>query len=193
MLAIVVGALALFFWGFVYWAVIPPDVHGVRPMTPETEAAVMAAAADLPEKGYYYFPAWPDDMMTNKESAAAHKQKHETQPVGALIVAPQGATLMPPTMFAGGLVINVLAAAVLVYFVSISRKAGLGLGPTMLTMLMLGVFTSLIARSMDWNWMRYPTDYTIATWIDHIVGTLIAGGLIAFVLGFKRRPKPVID
>ena len=49
-------------------------------------------------------------------------------------------------------------------------------------MLGLGIFVALVGHASYWNWMRFPTDYTIAFIVDVIVGWTLAGLAIAAIV-----------
>ena len=63
----VVGAIILFFWGFVYWNILGLMISPWKPFPSEHEADLVAKLNEtLPESGVYTYP-WADASQGDQE------------------------------------------------------------------------------------------------------------------------------
>jgi hypothetical protein len=197
-LAGVVGAVIYFVWGMAAWMVIPlhtPTMAGL----PDQNAIREALQSQDLQTGVYAIP-WSvnDDDWQQPESE--YNQNHRAGPLAMIIYHQDGSEVMPTRMLVCGFLINLLAAmlaacllsATLASCPSFARRVGFVLG--------LGIFVALTGHASYWNWMRFPTDYTIAFMVDVIVGWTLTGLAIAAIVrpeansensgAVARQPQP---
>jgi hypothetical protein len=183
-LAGIVGAVIYFVWGMAAWMVLP--LHGPSLAGLPDQNAIRAAfqSQDL-QTGVYVIP-WSDNADDWQQPESEVNQMHRAGPLATIFYQQAGSELMPPRILVVGFFIDLLAAmlaacllsATLVNCPSYAQRVGFVLG--------LGIFVALIGHVSYWNWMRFPTDYTIAFMIDVIVGWTLAGLAIAAIV----RPEP---
>ena len=95
----------------------------------------------------------------------------------------EGMTPMGPKVLLMGFVID-FAAALLVAMLLTCAASGCcqGYAYRVGFVVGMGIFTALIGHFSYWNWMNFPTDYTIAFVIDNVVGWTLAGLVIAAII-----------
>lgn len=180
-LATIIGAVLLFAWNFVSWMVVKLHDGSMRSLEAEPLVVEMLRSADV-EPGAYYFPAPPEDM---KDQAAMDDftARHRQGPLGMLIVS-AGTEPMEPMMFVTGFalnVISVLIAALLLASAGIRHASG-----RVLFVAALGVLVTVVSDLSYWNWMRFPSDHSLAMVADNVIGWIFVGIALAALI----RPKP---
>ncbi|MEM7625257.1 MAG: hypothetical protein AAF333_06485 [Planctomycetota bacterium] len=179
LIATVLAGVLLHAWGFVSWMVLgwhDPTFNDLGDPATEDALVALIEKADLKESGWYYWPAMPEDW-NDEEAMKTYEARHESIPVGHLIVAPAGQKPMPVSMIAiaGGTNLGIaLVASLLVALAGMK-----GFLKRWAFVLGLGVLVVLASDAMSWNWMRFPTDYTIAMAVDRVIGMALAGVVIA--------------
>jgi len=181
-LAALIGAVVVFFWGFVEHTFLPTATMGYHSL-PAEEVVVPVLKATLPKRGVYYFP--PMDKSDTSEAAnKAFMEKMKSGPQGVIMFDPAGSDDMffpkrLATEFIADLGTALLLAAVLAKFGSSpANGALLGAG--------FGLFAWLSIDVSYWNWYHTAGRYVIATLIEHGVGGLLGGLAIGIVLGRPR-------
>ena len=184
------GALVLFIWGFLAWAVLPLHKGSFRPM-PNEDAVMSALRSNISSGGAYYFPGMPEETASTpaeqrKANMEAYVNKHKAGPVGVIFFHPGGSDPMMAGRFFGGFVISLFAAFVAAWFLSRSTAAGSRYIERVAFCGMLGVFISFATHIPAMNWMYFPGDYTTAMVVDVLIGWLLAGLAIGAIV---KAPK----
>lgn len=179
-LAGIAGGIVVFVWGFVSHVLLPVGEMGMR--APGNEDAVIAAAkSSLSEPGIYYVPYIASDRMEDEAASKAWAEKAMASPYAFIVYQPT-ADGDPRDMSrelsieAGTNVLSALIAAL------IASGLALGTGGRILAVAGMGVFATLAVNVPMWNWYRFPLEFTQGQAIGHIVGWLLAGIAIAWVL-----------
>jgi len=182
LVAAVIGALAVFAWGFVSWTVL--DLYGFALKSlPNSDAVVSDLKNNIPTTGAYFFPARPD--MANEEAIAAWSAAHRTGPVGMILFRAEGREPMPPTLMVRGFsitLVGALAVALLMRAMNIRSFIR-----RVFFAILLSVFALAATHVQQWNWFHFPDEYTTALVIDVMAGWTLGGAVIAALL----RPKKV--
>jgi hypothetical protein len=169
---VVIAAIVIYLWGFVYWGLGPFNRH-IWKQTADNEAAGRALLEHFPERGTYFVPnSYPDPQ----KAEAIFK----TGPVAMIhMLAPKGRPMADPTIMGGGFVLN-LVVIVLVVLVLKNTAAST---PTYFSKLgllaLIGVTASLLIDGGDavwwqvpWQWKLYQAFYNTSVWI--IAGAILA-------------------
>ena len=178
----IVGGIILFMWGFLAWTVLPIHSSTIRNLQNE-DAVISALQQSIDTKGMYFFPARPHAHGSpSPEEEKAWAEKYERGPIGMIMYDPQGSNPMMPMQMITGVIINILSALIVAWFLSrstavvssyISRVAYCG---------MFGVFITVAAHLLTWNWLLQPNDWIAGLIVDDLVAWLLAGaGIAAFV------------
>lgn len=92
LLAALVGAIVMFFWGFVFWAASPlPFV--IMKNTEQEESFVASIPTHFPESGVYFFPGMPSDH-TDQAALDDMMKRHVDGPIGMVFVRTPGVNPM---------------------------------------------------------------------------------------------------
>ena len=105
-----------------------------------------------------------------------------------LVYQSDGMTPMDPMAFAKGLVINI--CAVLVACILLRLGGVSGFVGRFVFCLLLGVFLGLAMDLIQWNWMHFPTDYTLVNIADHAVSWALIGLVAGVVMKAPRAAAP---
>lgn len=177
-LAGIAGGLLLFFWGAFSHMVLPLGEVGVKSMP--NEAPVMSAMkANITEPGLYFYPGLAGGHSANEAEQAAWTEKYKAGPNGILIYHPTGGDPMPPSMLIVELLSNIFACIVAAFVISMTVASFVG---RVFASALFGLVAWLSIDVSYWNWYGFPTDYIGAQAVDQVVGWLLAGIPIGFIL-----------
>lgn len=179
-LGAVVGGFILFMWSVLAWVILPFNQQSIHKI-PNEDFVITALQFNLPDKGLYLFPKRPG-MSGDQASMDTWEQKTKRGPIGIIIYNPMGADPMMPSQMVVGLILDILTALVITWFLLRSTAAASSYIARVSYCGMFGIFVSAFTHLMNWNWMGYPADFTFTLIIDGIVGCLLAGlGIAAIV------------
>ena len=173
-----VGGIVAFIWGMTIWMYTPLFNNALNELPKEKRVMSFMQKAGL-ETGAYVFPAWPEDMK-DEEAVAEHEEKYSKGPLGFLVYSAEGKTPMDPKVFAKGFGLNLLAAFVL--SIILYKNAKPCFKCRFLTVFMIGIFAAIVGPGMNWNWMHYPNDFTIASIIDYLGASAVLGLVLAAIV-----------
>ena len=179
------GGIILFIWGWLSWSVVPLHTSSIRNIVNE-DAVISAMHVNMDQKGVYIFPGMPitqDPTLTEEWS-----QKYRQGPIGMIIYDPDGNEPMMPSQMIVGIIISIMSSFIACWFLSRSTAVNSSYFARVAYCGMLGVFVSLVSHLVNWNWMGYPLDYTIAWIMDAVIGWILAGLGIAAIM---KAPKIV--
>lgn len=180
-IAAILAGIVMFMWGAVSHMILGIGDAGVKPAP--NEAAIMSAMrSNLTEPGFYALPGL-DMKKSTEEEKTAWDAKYKQGPTAILIYQPNGDDAFSPKRFGIQLGSNIAAALVVGMILSLAA-VGFSRGVTISTLVGLAGWLSI--NVPYWNWYRFPTDFTTGGLIDQIIGWLLAG----FVLGFILKQKP---
>ncbi len=187
-LAAFLGALAIFFWGFVAHMFTPLGEAGMGllPGADNVSSALTSSIGDKP--GMYMFPtAGLGPNATAKEKRDAMERMMEemkTKPSGLLIYKPAGANFNFPQTLAVEFSINFLEALLIVYLLA---QTGLAtFGSRVLFVSVAGLLAAVATNLSYWNWYGFNATYTAANILMEVIGFFVAGLVIAFIM--KNTP-----
>jgi hypothetical protein len=186
-----IGGIILWVWGFIAWVVLPLHQTTLRPIPQEAEV-VNSLRGSLPEAGAYQFPAMPgeDEGVTQEARDAAmdeYMQRYRSGPLGVIFYDPVGRDPFMLSQMIIGLIIFIIAAGIVAWFLSRSTAAAEGFISRVVYCGMIGVLIAIGTHLSSWNWMGLPGDWTTAQMIDSVVGWLLAGAGIAAIIKPKLK------
>ncbi len=188
----VLAGLVLFVWGAISHEALPLGRAGLRVMPREKEAAVLAAMSGaMDERAVYIFPGMDPDEPASEAEQKAFFARYEAGPGGIVAFDPRPGTRavggsLFGTLFGTELLSNVLAAFV-AGFVILHVPGSTGYARRVVLVGVLGLLVTLDVDASYWNWYGFPTSYFLAQAVDHTVGWLLAGLVLARVC---RREAP---
>ena len=148
-----------------------------------TKLVLQSCKGKSSQPGIYVLPYFNHDQMDDEAVANAWAEKAKANPYAFVVVAPSPADPMSMgpqlatqfgSVFIASLIVAWLLAATTWGFAN--RVAGAAA---------MGVFAWLASVVPMWNWYRFPTDYMIGGLIEHAVGWLLGGLVIAWWVGRK--------
>ncbi|MEE2973597.1 MAG: hypothetical protein VX672_10760 [Planctomycetota bacterium] len=190
-MAAVVGTLAVFLWGLVSWGGLELWSKDLQSL-PNADRLLPEIRAAVPATGAYAFPPRPDppadaDASTVAAAEEAWVKRAEAGPVGILLVRPAGATPMSASMFVTGIVLEFAGALLLAVILSVSTRAGVGLGGRLLLGFGIVVFGIVAGVLVPSNFMLLPAGWTRAMAGDFAIGWGLAVIAISLVVRTPRR------
>ena len=172
--ASLIAAVALFFWGFVFWTVIEPTV-GVIQTAPDESTLAADIARGLQEEGTYFLPTDTSDMD-------AWQRRHEAGPLVTVMFKPEGAKAMDPAVMVRGFVhmlVSILLAAFLLRWIARylgSYKQRLGF------MVWLGLIEAIFSNLGRPIWYFQPWDYHLLQAAYTLTSWTLVGAILAWFL-----------
>lgn len=181
----VLGGIVLFLWGFVSHVLLPLGEVGLKSI-PNEDAVLGALRDNIKEPGFYFFP-WMEESpgQTKEQQQAAMKQweeKYKAGPAGILIYKVQGEQPKSPRQLLTQLGADIAVMLVAAFLLALAAVGG----ATFLTRVLFVGALSLVGwldiHISYWNWYGFPTDYTLAALVDAVIGYLLAGVVLAWLV-----------
>ena len=188
----VLGAVVLFVWSFLYWAVLSERLLPHKHMADEA-AVVEVLQENLLETGIYLFPMAqydPDATAEEKQAAMeAANERHRQGPHGTVTIHREGGEPIPPSKLVKGFVIE-FASALLASILLCCACGRRGYAARAAFVFGLGLFAAVSVHLIAWNFMLNPMGFTLFKIGDSVVGWLLTGLAIAAVV--KPRAEAVV-
>jgi len=181
------AGVVVFFWGAVAHMHLPLGTMGIRQI-PDEDGMLATIRGSIKTPGLYFFPGMNFSNPTSQSEYQTHLEKIKQGPTGILVVHTiEGGEPMTPRQLGTELATNVVSALIAAWLLT---KVVSGYAGRVLFVTLLGVFGFLIVNVPHWNWYGFPTDFTAAQAIEHIVGWFLAGLVLAAIVR-PLTPRPV--
>ena len=182
LVAALLGGMAIFFWGFVAHMLLPLGEAGMRPLPYEAKL-LPAISATLNEPGLYIFP-WPESapgtpMPVNQKTQAAVADLYKNSPHGLLLFHPPAGAMLTTGQLLAEFATNCAAALIAAVLVNLVVSSLRSFGGRFLFVTTLGLIAGIAVNVPYWNWYEFPTAFTLAEILEHVVGFAVAGLVIA--------------
>jgi hypothetical protein len=158
-LAVVLSALVLFFWGFFSWAVLPWHNMVANKFTSESQV-MQVLKENAPQAGIYYLPFAEED----------HKPG---QPAGFMNVLPNGFDMNMGKMMGVALVGQAIAAFLVLLLLSHVSEVNYWKRVGFVTL--VGLTIGFVSHFPYWNWFGFSTSYVLVIIADTSIGWFLAG------------------
>jgi hypothetical protein len=186
-LTVLLAALALFIWSSVSWMALPLHKNSVHTFKNPAEVSDVLLA-NAPKSGVYQIPAQkkPDGSHVSEEDWQAAFDKGPFMQ-GLVRVHPVKTSM--GRRLGGSFIVNVVAVALIVYVLFLGKVNS----KEHRTLVAVGM--GMFAVAVDWlpamNWFDFPLAYILPYAVDALVGSLLAGLVVAF--GLPRFYGPGAD
>src|SRR5687768_10380585 len=180
-LAAVLGGLAVFLCGAVLHMLLPTGTMGIQSL-PNEEVMLPALKESVTQPGFYFFPGMDMSRKPTAEEQAAWNARYSAGPTGILVMAPTGAKPLAPGLLVIELLTDIAAAFVIAWVLARTLPS---VATGALTGALFGLFAWLSISLSYWNWYKFPTAFIAAEALDQVVGWLLGGLVIGFIL--RRR------
>jgi hypothetical protein len=178
----VVAGIVIFFWGFVSHMLLPLGEMGLQSIPNEDELNA-AIKKDIREPGLYFVPGRDMSKSQSQVEMQAHMDKIAKGPYGFMVIYPNGRDASLSKRLPIELGTNVVCALFAAILVSCLRP---GFVVRVAGVTLVGILASIMTLVPYWNWYGFPTDFTLAQFVEHTVGWLLAGVVLALIV----RPSP---
>lgn len=179
----ILGGIAVFIWSFISHMVLPIGEMGVKTVTANDDAIISTMKSNMTEPGFYMLPGI--DMKTaSAEQQTAWQAKWQAGPTAIVVYSPNGSEAMSAGQLLRQLSFQILCGLLAAFI--ISATAGSIVTRAVMVMFM-GLFAWLTVNVPQWNWYGFPVSFTLGQGIDHVIGWLIGGFVIAWLI--KRAEK----
>jgi hypothetical protein len=172
----VLGGIAMFLWASLAHMVLPLGRTGVREI-PDDGALLNTMHSALGESsGFYVFPG-----LGPSGSMQQYEQKLAANPSGLLIYHPPGGRGMTAPQLVTEFLTELIEALLLAWLMAQIRLESVGsrLGFAAVVAVVAAITTNI----PYWNWYGFPLAYTLAYMGIEIGGFLVAGLVVARMLG----------
>ena len=176
LIAAIAGGIVMFIWSAFAHMVVPIGEVGFRTLPNE---AIIAAPlkSSVGEPGIYFVPGMDMQNATEAEQAA-WADKYKAGPRALIVYQPTGADVMSPGQLLTELASNILTClfgAIVLSWIAgfVSRIVAAGL-------IGFAGWASILVSM--WNWYGFPANYTMAQAVEQVVGWLLAGIAMAFII-----------
>jgi hypothetical protein len=168
LLAVVVGAIAVFVWGAVFWMNPLPAL--VFQTAPDNAGSQMAIAEHFPASGVYFVPS-------GEPGSEEFATLHEKGPVAMMFVQHDPGPAMPPKVLAHSFANNIVTVFLLVLLTRMMLPALRTYGSKVFFCTLVMTIGGITIHWGNLIWWRAPLPYTILE-IAYIVGSGIIAGLV---------------
>jgi hypothetical protein len=176
-LAPLLGALAMFVFGFLYWGISPLPYKSLG-RVPDDAAAASALAKIFPSTGLYFLPGMYLDPATHQELA-------QKGPLAEVNYIAHGAPMFDPRTLAKGFIHNYVLCLLLVLLLGTVMPAFQGVGCVVRLCAMIGLVLAA-GHYADVIWWNYSIAWE--TW--RALYDLLAFVIVGAILGKMLVPKP---
>lgn len=190
-IASVASAIALFFWGFLYWAQIAVMISPWKTITTAENGStpIDSLKKVFPESGVYMYP-WVDASDDKRGSAEEFNKQHADGPIVQVFYHADGISPeeMGATMGLG--FIHMLASSFLCCFLLKHSNCGTTFLNRVCFVFTLGLFASVWINGADPIWWHYPISHVLFMATYNIIAWLIAGVVIAAIMKPESEASP---
>jgi len=173
--AVVLAAVLLFVWGFVFWVVSPLSFLMYQALPNETPVVAALEGQDMPA-GHYVYPgmkeAAPADAKKAEEEWA---EKHRKGPIFIVVYKPQGGEPMQPAVLGMGFGHNLVASAVAAWLLWLVSPALPTFASRWCFVCLLGVFVCVAIHPTNAIWFWHTPLHTGLLCVFDTVGWVLAG------------------
>lgn len=178
----VVGGIIVFLWNMVSWLAIPWHEPVFKGFSSE-EYVGSVIKNNAPEKGIYILPmlGYGKDK---KEQQQDYVSKVKEGPVVFAAVTPNGLNPMGVGHFFAGLCVQIAAGAFVGMILHLCCCHNYF--ARVIIVLFTAIFTGIAGFVPTLVWWSFPFDYIAISFLDIVIGWLIAGFVLAAIIKPKR-------
>ncbi len=180
----IVGGIVYFLWSFISHMATPIGTMGVKTVDTNEDAVISTLKTNMQQPGFYMLPG--SGMLNNPtaEQRSAIEAKYNTGPTAVIVYNPTGAPMMSGGQLGRQFLFTLLSALIAAFIVS---AVSAPMATRALMVALMGAFSWMMISLPQWNWYRFPSAFVLGVGIDNIVGWLIAGFAIAWMIGRAEK------
>src|SRR5262249_18655813 len=180
----ILGGLAVFIWLPISHLVLPIGMMGFKTVPNNEDAVLNAMKSNIQEPGLYFMPG--RDM--SRAPTEAEMRKYEQEPTAFLVYHPTGEMAITPGQLIRQALFNIVCGLIAAFIIS---ATGATLSTRGVMVMLMGLFAWLAISAPHWNWYRFPAAFTIASGLDQVIGWLLGGFLIAWLIQRAEKKAAV--
>ena len=171
LLGTTLAAVALFFWGFLYWGAVPVP-WTIIAQVPDEVALQKSLGEALPEPGAYYLP---HHFASDTE---VHASRAEAGPIATILIHDGLGPNATAGIFLGGFVHMWLSA--LLMGLLIRRFAPASIGGAVAVAATAGLAAAVWSNLGRPMWYSQPWDYHLLFAVYDVTGWIVAGAVLGW-------------
>lgn len=183
----VVGGLAGFFWGFLYWGVMPIGHWGMEGLDNESKLERLIAD-EVKEDGVYFLPRWPDGNVS-KEQQDEFGKRMQAGPNAILTVRKAPGESMMAEMMGLGLLVMIAQAAMIGIVLKVGGKTLTCYGCRFGIAAAMGGFAALSGPATSYVWWFSSGAWTLNGILGSITTACAVGAVVAAFVKPAAEPK----
>ena len=176
----ILGGLVVFIWSAIAHMALPIGEMGLKTIPQNEDAVLSAMKSNIQEPGLYFMPGPEMGKKPTAEQDKAFQAKYEAGPTAFLVYHPTGEKAMSPGQLLRQLLFDLLGGLIAAFIISMT-VASFGMRTALVTL--MGLFAWLTVSVPHWNWYRFPAAFTLGEGLDGVIGCLLGGLVIAWMLG----------
>jgi hypothetical protein len=189
--AAVLGGVVMFIWGAVAHIVLPLGDAGLKAL-PNQATVLPAIGAQVKDPGLYIFP-WPESspgtpLPVSKESRDKVAEMYKTSPHGLLLFYPPADQMMTTGQLVTEFVTNVVSSLIAAWLVCLGLGSLDSFFKRVFFVALIGLCAGVAVNVPHWNWYGFPSLFTGAEMLEHLVGFTLVGIVIATIIRPPRAP-----
>jgi len=184
----ILGGLLVFVWSAIAHMVLPIGQMGLKTIPSNEEAVLNAMKSNIQQGGLYFMPGYDMSRTLTKAEEAALQAKYEAGPTAFLVYQPTGAKIMTPGQLTRQALFTILCGLIAAFIISTTVAS---LTTRAVMVMLMGLFAWLAINAPYWNWYRFPADFTIGAGLDTVIGWLLGGFLIAWLIQRAEKKAAV--
>ena len=187
-LAALLAAVVQFFWGFLFWSVLPLSKQVMQPI-PEESLVSAALLEGIPATGSYFIPG-PLSDWTDQAALEDFSERHKAGPIAHVFFTREGRPPGGPEVMGGGFVhffISCLLMGILLRMVLPLLDTFMARLGFILTVAVFGVVYQLFGIPI---WFLHPWDFYTIHAIYDIIGWMAGGAVLAWMIKADVAPTP---
>jgi hypothetical protein len=175
----ILGGLLVFVWSAFAHMVLPIGQMGLKTIPNNEDAVLTAMKNNIQQPGLYFMPGYDMGRKPTEAEQTAFMAKYEAGPTAFLVYNPTGESVMSPGQLIRQALFQILGGLIAAFIIS-TTVASLTMRGIMVAL--MGLFAWLAFGAPHWNWYRFPAAFTIGEGLDRVIGWLLGGLLIAWMI-----------
>jgi hypothetical protein len=183
-LAGILSGIVVFIWGAISHMLLPIGSMGIKTIPNNEDAVLGAMKSNIQQPGLYLMPGYDMSRRPTDAEMTALLLKSEAGPTAFLVYHPTGVKMLSWSQLIGETLFNILCGMIAAYIVSMTAAS---LITRAIMVMLMGFFGWLSISASYWNWYRFPGAFIIGEGLDQVIGWLLGGLLIAWILQRSER------
>jgi hypothetical protein len=170
------GGIAMYVWSVIAHVVLPLGQVGIKQVPNETPVLAALTASVGNSHGLYLFP-----RLEPGSSMQQYQQKLDSSPSGLIVYHEPGRQAMSAGQLITDFITEVIEALLAAFLVAQTRLSTFAGRVGFIAV--VGVLANIATNIPYWNWYGFPGTYTASYVFMGVVGFIVAGLVIAAMLG----------